>query len=92
MFFKAGLQFPVYFLPPALMATVFASTLATNPALSVPITTYLLLVSFGFGLPGAIAVFPQFGTIGVNDVEEQFMGAKGKDGKVLTEFAYNKGL
>lgn len=89
---RAILQAPVYFLPPLMTATIFAGVVAANPAVSVPLTTYLLLVSFGFGLPFAIAVFPQYGEIDVSEVEDKFKNIKDKDGKVMTKFSYNKGL
>jgi hypothetical protein len=92
---RAILQFPVYFIPPALMASLpfLKNALVRNPALSVPMTLYLLLVSFGVGLPAAIAIFPQFGTIDVSELEAPFQ-------KIVvpgtTEyrrvFNYNKGL
>lgn len=86
------LQCPVYFLPPLLTSTVCAGVVAANPALSVPITTYLLLVSFGFGLPFAIAVFPRFGEIEAAAVEEKFQGKKDSNAQVLQVFKYDKGL
>jgi hypothetical protein len=89
---RAILQVPVYFVPPLLTATAFSSVLVANPALSVPLTTYLLLVSFGFGLPFAIAVFPQYGGIAAADVEEQFRNAKDAAGNPIDNFKYNKGL
>lgn len=89
---RAILQLPVYFLPPLLTATAFSPLLAANPALTVPLTTYLLLVSFGFGLPFAIAVFPQFGEISGADVEERFRGVKDSSGNTIESFKYNKGL
>lgn len=89
---RAILQLPVYFIPPALTLTVFAPFLAANPALAVPLTTYLLLVSFGFGLPFAIAVFPQYGDISADEVEEKFRGAINPDGTPINAFKYDKGL
>ena len=89
---RAILQVPVYFLPPVLTATAFSTLLLTNPGLSVPLTTYLLLVSFGFGLPFAIAVFPQYGEIHASDVEERFRGLKDASRKTIQCFKYNKGL
>lgn len=82
----------MYFIPPVLTSTIFASMLAASAPLTVPVTTYLLLVSFGFGLPFAIAVFPQYGSIGADEVEEKFHGAIDADGKVIQSFKYNKGL
>lgn len=79
-------------MPPLLTATVFNSFLVANPALTVPLTTYLLLVSFGFGLPFAIAVFPQFSSISASEVEQKFRGAVDVSGRTIESFKYNKGL
>lgn len=89
---RAILQVPVYFIPPFLTSTLFRSTLASNPTLTVPLTTFLLLVSFGFGLPFAIAVFPQYGTIDRSQVESNFQQATDKSGQPIEVFKYNKGL
>jgi len=48
------------------------NALAKNPRLSVPITTFLLLISFGAGLPATVAMFPQISEIGIDDVEPEF--------------------
>ncbi|GMI50646.1 hypothetical protein ScalyP_jg8927 [Parmales sp. scaly parma] len=71
---RALLQAPVYFLPPVLMSALppIKNALAKNPRLSVPITTFLLLISFGAGLPATVAMFPQISEIGIDDVEPEF--------------------
>mmetsp|Transcript_8100 Transcript_8100/g.16352 ORF Transcript_8100/g.16352 Transcript_8100/m.16352 type:complete len:378 (-) Transcript_8100:21-1154(-) len=71
---RAFLQIPVYFVPPLLTATMppLKAIISKTPALSVPITTYLLLVAFGFGLPGACAVFPKISSIDVEELEDEF--------------------
>ena len=91
---RAILQAPVYFLPPVLMGSipVLKSMIARNPALSVPLTTYLVLVSFGLGLPATVAIFPQMSEIDVKDVEEKYQGLRGKDGLPYQKYYYNKGL
>lgn len=89
---RAILQVPVYLVPPLLTATAFSPLLIANPAVAVPLTTYLILVCFGFGLPFAIAVFPQFGEISAAEVEEQFRGVKDSTGNTMEKFKYNKGL
>jgi hypothetical protein len=50
---RALLQAPVYFVPPALMGMLppFQRLVQANPRTRVPLTTFLLLVSFGVGLP-----------------------------------------
>jgi hypothetical protein len=54
--------------------------------LVVPVTTFLLLISFGIGLPAAVGLFPQVSSIDAEDAEEQFRGLG------YEEFYYNKGL
>ena len=71
---RAILQVPVYFIPPLLASTLppCKRIISKSPALAVPITTYLLLCSFGFGLPLACAVFPQVSSVDPKDLEEKF--------------------
>jgi tricarboxylate carrier len=91
---RALLQAPVYFLPPVLVSLgPIKNYLTKNPRMAVPITTYLLLCSFGVGLPATVAIFPQISEIGVNDVEEKFQNLQDpKTGKPYEVFHYNKGL
>jgi len=91
---RALLQAPVYFLPPLLMGSIplLKNAIMRNPAISVPMTTYLVLVSFGLGLPATVAIFPQMAEIDVKDVEEEFCGLTGKDGLPYQKYYYNKGL
>ncbi len=91
---RAVLQFPVYFLPPLLVQTLppLRSLLRRSPHLTVPITTYLLLVSFGFGLPSAIALFPQIRSIEVDDLEEGLRLELRSEDFPYTRLYYNRGL
>lgn len=91
---RALLQAPVYFLPPVLIGTlpVLKKFVARNPMMTVPLTTYLVLVSFGLGLPATVAIFPQMAEIDVKDVEEEYQGLRGKDGLPYQKLYYNKGL
>lgn len=85
---RAVLQMPTYFIPPLILDTVapLKQFMADYPTFIVPITTFLLLVSFGIGLPAAVGIFPQISCIKADEVEEQFQEL-GYD-----EFYYNKGL
>ena len=85
---RAILQMPTYFIPPLILDTVtpLKVYLAENPLMVVPVTTFLLLVSFGIGLPCAVGLFPQISSIEVEEVEEPFREL-GYD-----RFYYNKGL
>ena len=91
---RAILQAPVYFLPPVLLAAgPLRRFLARKPALSVPVTTYLLLTSFGVGLPATVAIFPQISEIAPADVEERFQHLRDpQTQQPYTVFYYNKGL
>ena len=64
----------MYFVPPLLTSMVppLKAIITRTPSLSVPITTYLLLVSFGVGLPGACAVFPKISSVEFEELEEEF--------------------
>lgn len=70
----------------------FKNMVIKNPAVSVPLTTYLVLVAFGLGLPSTVAIFPQISEIAVKDCEEDFQGLRGKNGLPYEKFYYNKGL
>lgn len=91
---RALLQAPVYFVPPVLVSLgPIKRYLAKNPRMAVPVTTYLLLCSFGVGLPATVAIFPQISEIGVEDVEEKYQHLRDpKTGKPYEVYYYNKGL
>mmetsp|Transcript_23147 Transcript_23147/g.54653 ORF Transcript_23147/g.54653 Transcript_23147/m.54653 type:complete len:419 (-) Transcript_23147:155-1411(-) len=92
---RALLQAPVYFLPPMLMGLLppLKRVLERNPRTRVPITTFLVLTSFGLGLPATIAIFPQVAEIPASEVEQKYQHlidpATQQPYKV---FYYNKGL
>jgi sideroflexin-5 len=80
---RALLQAPALFVPPVLLAAV--------P--TVPLTTYLLLVSFGIGLPATVAIFPQISALPATAVEERFQLLRDPaTDKPYDLFYYNKGL
>jgi hypothetical protein len=91
---RAILQAPVYFLPPVLLSLgPLRRYLARHPAMAVPVTTYLLLVSFGVGLPATVAIFPQVQSISPDQVEEKFRRLRDPDTREpYRVFYYNKGL
>ena len=60
---------------PALLATVPALKRAVarhGAAAALPITTYLLMVCFGLGLPAVVGIYPQYGTIEASKLEVEF--------------------
>ena len=90
---RALLQAPVYFLPPLLMSLFCSKKLLSSPTKLLPITTYLLLCSFGFGLPAACAIFPQTSTIPASKVESHFQSLiDPKTQQPYQFFYYDKGL
>lgn len=90
---RAMLQAPVFFVPPFLLTLpYFKSLLLKNPTLSVPLSTFLLLVSFGVGLPATVAIFPQIVQINVEELEEKYRNLQDKDGSHISKLYYNKGL
>jgi tricarboxylate carrier len=92
---RAILQAPVYFLPPVLMASsgMIKRMVAKNPTMAVPLTTYLVLVSFGLGLPATVAIFPQISELSVNDAEPKFQHLRDpQTNQPYETLYYNKGL
>jgi len=95
-FSRALLQAPVYFLPPLMMGAIpiLKNAITKNPLMRVPMTTYLLLVCFGIGLPVSVAIFPQMGELKVGDAEEKYrnLNDEKNGGKPYEVLYYNKGL
>lgn len=91
---RAILQAPVYFLPPLLMGLgPFAQALVKRPNARVPMTTFLLLTSFGLGLPTTVAIFPQITTIDAEQAEPAYQNLQNpKTQTPYTVYYYNKGL
>jgi energy-converting hydrogenase Eha subunit A len=92
---RAILQAPVYFVPPLLLTAVppIRRYLQRNPRMTVPITTGLVLTSFGLGLPLTVAIFPQMATLDAQDVESQFQHLRDPlTARPYEQFFYNKGL
>jgi hypothetical protein len=58
----------------------------------VPMTTYLVLVSFGVGLPATTAIFPQIKSIPAADVEPKYQHLSDSNDKPYEVYYYNKGL
>ncbi|KAF4659700.1 hypothetical protein FOL47_007476 [Perkinsus chesapeaki] len=79
------LQFPVFGVSPAFMTLPPIQKMCmAYPSLALPISTTVLLLSFGFGLPASIAAFPQTGIISEESLEPELQGHG--------DLEYNKGL
>jgi len=91
---RAMLQAPVYFVPPVLLSLgPIRRFITAKPELAVPVTTFLLLVSFGIGLPATVAVFPQIAEIPAEKVEFKYQHLRNHKTKELHQkYYYNKGL
>lgn len=91
---RALLQAPVYFLPPLLLAVGPLNRLVSqNPTYRIPLTTALLLFSFGVGLPATTALMPQMASIPAQDVEQQFHHLINRSTQQpYPIYYYNKGL
>jgi hypothetical protein len=67
--------------------------LKNRPALVVPVTAYLLLTSFGLGLPFTTALFPQIAEIDASEVEAKFQHLRDPETDAPYKvYYYNKGL
>lgn len=92
---RALLQAPVYFVPSLLMGMLppLKKLVETNPRTRVPLTTFLVLVSFGLGLPATIAIFPQVSELAASDAEPKYQHLIDPNTqRPYTKFYYNKGL
>ncbi|GAB6029663.1 Sideroflexin-5 [Chamberlinius hualienensis] len=83
---RAVIAAPIFIIPPAVM-TVLEKTrwLQRNPRLVLPLNAVLATLSFGFGLPLGIAVFPQRSEVKRCELESTL----NTDEEILY---YNKGL
>jgi len=91
---RALLQLPTYFARPLIVETVtpLEEYLVANPAATVPLTTFWLLLSFGIGLPAAVGVFPQMSKLDATQVEHKFRELRDpQTGEPYTQFWFNKG-
>jgi hypothetical protein len=94
-FSRAILQAPVYFFPSLLMGVLppLKNLVANHPTMRVPLTTFLVLVSFGLGLPATIAIFPQVSEIKASEAEPKYQHLIDPATRRPYEvFYYNKGL
>jgi hypothetical protein len=92
---RAILQMPTYFIPPLLLGTVqpLNQFLEAHPLSVLPVTTYMLLVSFGIGLPAVIGMIPQMSKVDAADVEAKYHDLiDPQTNEPFTEFYFNKGL
>lgn len=92
---RALMQVPVFIGPPLLLSTVpvLQRLVKRLPMLVLPLTTYMVIVAFGVGLPAAVAIFPEISEIEAEEVEEKFRDLRqSENGLPYAKFYYNKGL
>ena len=91
---RMALPLPVFALPPIGSALIDSMTNLTRnrPRMSLAVNATLLFLGFGLGLPATIAIFPQIGTVHVDELEEKFQHLKDREGNAITALRYNKGL
>jgi len=92
---RAILQAPVYFVPSVLMGVVppLRRLVEHHPRTRIPLTTFLVLVSFGLGLPATIAIFPQISELKASEAEQKYRELIDPETNQPYEvFRYNKGL
>eukprot|EP00054_Salpingoeca_dolichothecata_P000780 m.17601 g.17601 ORF g.17601 m.17601 type:complete len:319 (+) comp11339_c0_seq1:134-1090(+) len=79
---------PLLLIPP----TVMMMLPAMPPRIRLPVEAAVCTLSFVFGLPMAIAVFPQEGTAEASNLEPEFHHLTDTNGAPITQLYYNKGL
>eukprot|EP00047_Mylnosiga_fluctuans_P022097 m.113533 g.113533 ORF g.113533 m.113533 type:complete len:328 (-) comp9137_c0_seq1:84-1067(-) len=92
-FTRAVLPAPILIIPPiAMMLIARTGLLARLPVLRLPVEAAVCALSFIFGLPFAISLFPQEGAIAAAKLEPQFRGLKDQAGSPIDTLYFNKGL
>lgn len=85
---RVALPLPLLTFPPLIMGYLNQMNwLKTRPFLQLPIQTAICTAAFGFALPIAIALFPQYGTIPGHKLEQDRFAKYSQDTLI-----YNKGL
>uniref|UniRef100_A0A0G4H6P6 Sidoreflexin n=1 Tax=Chromera velia CCMP2878 TaxID=1169474 RepID=A0A0G4H6P6_9ALVE len=88
---RAILQVPVFFVTPLVTSMPpFTALAASSPGLGVAISAFLTTVSFGIGLPAAVAYFPSRASVRLGELEGELQKQSGLSADA-TVF-YNKGL
>jgi len=91
---RAIVNIPVLLMPPVILTNVpfLRNAIARSPALTIPLTVYVLLTCFGIGLPAACAVFPQITEVSTDDLENKFHNLYDANGNKVDKLYFNKGL
>eukprot|EP00055_Hartaetosiga_balthica_P006474 m.20293 g.20293 ORF g.20293 m.20293 type:complete len:329 (+) comp5235_c0_seq1:165-1151(+) len=84
---------PLLIIPPVAMILINKTPILKRfPRLALPIESAVCVIAFVFGLPFAISMFPQVGTINASEMEPEFQNLKDSKGNPINAFFFNKGL
>jgi tricarboxylate carrier len=90
---RVVLPAPLLLIPPiTMMALDKTPIFRALPRARMPVEALVCVLAFVFGLPFAIAVFPQEGSAKVTDLEEHFHHIRDRSGNPVTTLFFNKGL
>eukprot|EP01147_Barroeca_monosierra_P001035 gene1035-4271_t len=93
MLTRIVLPAPLLVIPPALMMLIQKTPILKRfPRLRIPVESLVCVTAFVFGLPFAISLFPQEGSLDVSAAEPELQGLVDSQGKKVTKLYYNKGL
>ena len=93
MLSRVVLPAPLLLIPPmAMMAIERTPLLKRFPRTRLPIEAFFCVSAFVFGLPFAIALFPQTGSLDVAEAEDRFRNIVDASGEPVKTFYFNKGL
>eukprot|EP00041_Stephanoeca_diplocostata_P041499 m.1644070 g.1644070 ORF g.1644070 m.1644070 type:complete len:335 (-) comp61098_c0_seq1:60-1064(-) len=91
---RVVLPMPLLLLPASFMNVLESYTplFKRFPKLRLPVNAVACVGAFLIGLPVAISLFPQEGTIAAAELEPEFRDLKDRNGNTVAKFTYNKGL
>jgi tricarboxylate carrier len=93
MLSRVVLPAPLLLIPPlAMMAIEKTPLLRLLPRARLPVEATVCVLSFVFGLPFAISLFPQEGSIPSAQAEDRFRQLRDSKGQPIPTFYFNKGL
>ena len=88
---RALLPIPCVAIPPLIMTLLErVPSFARRPRLHIPVLGVVSCVSFGLGLPVAIALFPQFAEIAAEKLEPELRAKLNLDDEDQRVLIYNK--
>jgi len=90
---RAVLPIPLLALPPPILAILFRiPLLASNKLIKTATEISVITLAVAFGLPMAIALFPQEAKLNIGDVEEELRHFKDSQEREIMHIIFNKGL